>query len=190
MKKGGEAFEIHTKDFNFTMPEVQEFTNPKEDDITEKSIPVGCTMIPSKLTNNGILIGTENHSIKGYDLNKTREEILYTMQSESAFDTLGILAASDDYMIFCEIIDSKNYKYYAYEFSSKKTSLIKESKDLSALVTDEAIIHKDKAYLFLCDKTNDEQEYTYNGYIYDFKTGELDLFENEKLASFPAMLND
>ncbi len=92
------------------------------------------------------------------------------MKEQSETDTIGILAVSDDYLIFREIVNGNNFKYYVYDFKYKESTLIKESKELSTLVFDEAVIDNDKAYLFLCDKTNDEQGFTYNGYIYDFKS--------------------
>lgn len=181
---------LNTKDFDYSMPKVEELKKADKNDLLKNSIPIDCMMVPLKLTNNNVLIGTEKRIIKSYDIKNKKEEVLYTMKEQSETDTIGILAVSDDYLIFREIVNGNNFKYYVYDFKYKESTLIKESKELSTLVFDEAVIDNDKAYLFLCDKTNDEQGFTYNGYIYDFKSKKLNIFEDKESVSFPCFLND
>lgn len=184
-----EISSLHTKDLNFDMPDVTEFKKTNEDLLSKNSVPIDYMMTPNKLSNNGILVGTEGQSIKTYDLNAKSGKTIYTMKTKSDSDVLGLLAISNDFLIFREIINSKNYKYYLLELSTGQVTLIKESKNLSSLVFDEAIIYNDIAYLFLCDKTNNEQGYTYNGYTYNLKTKKLNIFEDKKSVSFPCMLD-
>ena len=75
-----------------------------------------------------------------------------------------------------------------YMILNTKNQLNQRKQGIKYLVFDEAVIDNDKAYLFLCDKTNDEQGFTYNGYIYDFKSKKLNIFEDKESVSFPCFL--
>lgn len=69
---------LNTKDLNYSMPKTEDLKKSDNSEFVKNSIPIDCVMVPSKLTNNNILIGTEKRIIKSYDI-KSEKKKYYTL---------------------------------------------------------------------------------------------------------------